>query len=187
MIEFKKGEFIGGKLFGYREAELNTPTDENDLWYNPISDECWIFTIESENNGVGLFSVVDYQIEFIPSITETDAEHYDLFWKSELTLVFNTKETALDFIRNYEGELKDIIWGAYLLFIKEDSYDEIYNKYIDVDGLDEETNNEFYYKLMEFIMKENYSVSSTLATMKSFILNCYRDEIAEEKQLAKLN
>ena len=180
MITIENGEILVGDTLGIFEYEFDNLL-KDDLWGNPLTEDCWIFTIPSDDSKIGLFNAQDENIDFLPTEFDENSKHYDIFWNSELTVLFNCHDEALDYMRNYQGSFVDIIRGFYLLYIKEDMIEETLDKYSRISEVDEQKDELLYKLLSKFVMSKPFSPETTIATMKLFILDYYRFEIAEQQ------
>lgn len=180
MIEFKNGEFKGGETKGIVDYDFND-FSKDDLWRNPINENCWIFVIPNDDSKIGLFNAIESGIDFVPSKADISNEDYELFWCSELTMLFNSQEQALEFMRVYQGPLVDIIRGFYLLYERDNMIEEAMDGYMSINEINHQSDEHFYKQLSNFVKSKPLNPEIVITTMKSFILDWYRFEIAEQK------
>ena len=180
MIEFKKGELIGGNNDGI--IDFNNDRFKLEDWSSiDLTDECWIFVIPEDDSEIGLFNAVDCGVHYIPIESEDFEEHYKLFWGSELTMLFRSHENAIEFLKDYDGPLRDLIFGFYLLYEKDNMIEEAMEGYTNLSDIDNNSNEDFHIELSDFIYSRKYDSDSVIATMKLFLIDYYRFEIAEQR------
>jgi hypothetical protein len=75
----------------------------DDLFLNPLSDDCWILTLPSKGDEAQLINAQDADFDFVPNWLENALDHYDMFWVHELTVLYDSYEQAWDSIKNYKG------------------------------------------------------------------------------------
>lgn len=102
MIQFKRGEFYGGDNAGIIVPDFDEHSGD-DLFLNPLAEDCWILTIPSFEDKVQLISAMNTDFNFIPNEQDSAYDNYELFWESKLTIIFSSFDQALEYIRDYDG------------------------------------------------------------------------------------
>lgn len=102
MIKFERGEFSNGDTTGIVVPDFDEHS-RDDLFLNPLAENCWIMTVFNFKSDVTLVKAFDLDFDFVPSQDEVGHDNYDMFWASELTVLCGSYEEALTFIRNYTG------------------------------------------------------------------------------------
>ena len=102
MIQFKRGNFNNGDTTGIVVPDFNEHSGD-DLFLNPLTDDCWILTISGFRDEVELISGLNADFDFVPTEQDRAYDNYDMFWASELTIIFSSYDRALKFIRDYQG------------------------------------------------------------------------------------
>jgi len=101
MITYKNNEFLGGDLMDIIVFDFD---DNNDnFWDYALRENCFILHVPKDKSKIRLFHIQSIGIEFMPEKEETDDEFWELFWDSNLTVVFANKAQALIYMKNYVG------------------------------------------------------------------------------------
>lgn len=102
MIQFKRGEFYSGATVGIIVPDFDEHSGD-DLFLNPLAKDCWILTLSNFRNEAILTNAEDVDFDFVPSEQDIGFDNYDMFWDSKLTVLFDSYDDALNFIRDYKG------------------------------------------------------------------------------------
>ena len=87
------------------------------MYLNPLADDCWILTVANLRDEAVLVTADEVDFDFVPTEQDRAYENYDMFWDTELTILFRSYDEAIDYLSNYEGPLNGPL-------------DELYNKQI---------------------------------------------------------
>ncbi|GAB5566115.1 MAG: hypothetical protein Wins2KO_31780 [Winogradskyella sp.] len=112
MIIFKRGERSGIDTTGIVVPDFDE-FSRDDLYLNPLADDCWILTVPNSRLEALLINAEEADFDFVPNEQDMAYSNYDMFWDSELTILFPSYQEALDYLVSYEGPLEEQISALY--------------------------------------------------------------------------
>ncbi len=99
MIEFKNGEYIRREFLDIVEyEEIN-----EDWWDYPLLEDCFILNINKNKDSITYFKIYFLEIEYVPRKEDTENEFWELFWDSELTLIFPCECDGIEYMKKNTG------------------------------------------------------------------------------------
>jgi hypothetical protein len=101
MIKFEKGEFIGGDLMDVIHIDIDD--DMDNLFDYQLNEECFILCVQDNGVKTVYFSVNHFGVDYIPRKEDVKNEFWDMFWDSDVTIVFGLKVFGLKEMQNYVG------------------------------------------------------------------------------------
>ena len=171
MLIFKKGEYLGGELLDVIQIES---IDCEETWWNyPILEDCFILCVNKNKIETTFFNVNQLGIKYIPRKEDIEDAFWGLFWDSEVTLVFDFKESGIDCINNYVGHCVSEIRTLGKQIASMSSYhikcSQFHKLSIPI-GLNEIYPNEkLYYEFMNLIDSSNeWNIETFISTLKQF-------------------
>ena len=187
MIKIKKGGIQICEIYDIIGFDFDNDEITWDTWYDyPLQEEVCILEIPEDSTKLKLHEVHEENLHFIPRISDSDDEFYDVFWNSNETYVFECYQYAISFMENYEGNFKSEINELFKDKIESELVYETVRQFSNVNELAEEFDVDFMNELEDIVYSKSISMNSILNSMKLFMLDKYRFGIQEEK-LSRLN
>jgi len=174
MIIIRNGNLVSRVNTNITQIDLDAK--ENDVWKNSeLTDECWMFMIPTDISNMCLFNAKSNGVEYFVPYGESKYEDYEMFWETELTVLFASEEEAIDYMKNYEGPLAHHIKEYHTCVLEQKVIKETLLKYSCICNVAENSNDELFEEFEE-MMFNHVDSDSFLETMKLFILETYRND-----------
>ncbi|MGV6831062.1 MAG: hypothetical protein ACWA5P_05830 [bacterium] len=186
MITLENGVFRYGNPDGIIEIESKKNYDIDDYFDNLLTEDCWVLTIPRDTKEMGLFNPHDNELYLIPDELDYGNPYFELFWETDFTFLFASKEQAINFMAKYEGEHADEVRDFYNYLLERIEMEKVVSKYTCLCDLGNQVDEDLYIGLSEIIEAFELPRDIVMATIKSYILNSYREEM-EQNRLSLLN
>jgi hypothetical protein len=186
MITIQNGVFRYGSLDGIIDVDYKEVYDIDDYFDNLLTENCWVLAIPNDISEMTFFNAHNNGVFHITDELDYSNEYFEWFWDTESTYLFASKEQAVNFMAEYDGNFASNVQDFYEHILEQIDIEKIVSNYRCLCDLDKKVDEDLYLELSDFVEVQNLPVNSVMATLKSYILNAYRDE-SEENRLSLLN